>query len=324
MEKFEKLTSVAAPMDMINIDTDMVIPKQFLKTIKRSGLGKHLFHEMRYDEDGNEVEDFVLNQPAYRNAKILVAMPRYWDIDYLGMIDELVPGFEKGRLPTEQFPQLEAILLWKDEQHPGTRSLEQVSAMPFDTRILEAAEAAVKVDDPVVIIYTSGTTGVPKGAMHCHRVLIEGQNRILDEEIGCPPGGPPFGFPSGLGWDTSTEAKGYDGLKELAIKLNPTVGMWDPLNIAAEVQLIYKPYLERGRKLSHLPYKVVRCAAPSELARDAGGKRAVGERQREAARACGEIVEGLLYPQEPRGKLPAQQSVPSRASGRSSRKCSIL
>lgn len=67
-----------------------------------------------------------------------------------------------------------------------------------------------------------------------------------------------------------------------------------PLNIAAEVQLIYKPYLERGRKLSHLPYKVVRCAAPSELARDAGGKRAVGERQREAARECGEIVEGLL------------------------------
>ena len=67
-----------------------------------------------------------------------------------------------------------------------------------------------------------------------------------------------------------------------------------PLNIAAEVQLIYKPYLERGRKLSHLPYKVVRCAEPSELARDAGGKRAVGERQREAARACGEIVEGLL------------------------------
>lgn len=67
-----------------------------------------------------------------------------------------------------------------------------------------------------------------------------------------------------------------------------------PLNIAAEVQLIYKPYLEKGRKLSHLPYKVVRCAAPSELARDAGGKRAVGEAQREAARACGEIVEGLL------------------------------
>ncbi len=73
MDKFDKLTSVAAPMDMINIDTDMIIPKQYLKTIKRSGLGKHLFAEMRYDEDGNEVEDFVLNQPAYRNAQILVA-----------------------------------------------------------------------------------------------------------------------------------------------------------------------------------------------------------------------------------------------------------
>ena len=67
-----------------------------------------------------------------------------------------------------------------------------------------------------------------------------------------------------------------------------------PLNIAAEVQLIYRPYLDRGRKLSHLPYKVVRCAAPSELARDAGGKRAVGEAQREAARVCAEIVEGVL------------------------------
>ena len=80
-----------------------------------------------------------------------------------------------------------------------------------------------------------------------------------------------------------------------------------PLNIAAEVQLIYKPYLERGRKLSHLPYKVVRCAAPSELARDAGGKRAVGERQLQAQRVCGEIVEGLLYPQEAREQLPAKE-----------------
>ncbi len=73
MEKFTKLTGVAAPMDMINIDTDMIIPKQFLITIERSGLGKNLFFEMRFDADGNEVEDFVLNQPAYRDATILVA-----------------------------------------------------------------------------------------------------------------------------------------------------------------------------------------------------------------------------------------------------------
>jgi 3-isopropylmalate/(R)-2-methylmalate dehydratase small subunit len=73
MEKFTKLTGVAAPMPMINVDTDMIIPKQFLKTIERSGLGKNLFDEMRYDQDGNENPDFVLNKPAYRKAQILVA-----------------------------------------------------------------------------------------------------------------------------------------------------------------------------------------------------------------------------------------------------------
>ena len=73
MEKFEKLTGIAAPMPLVNIDTDMIIPKQFLKTIKRSGLGANLFDEMRFDQDGTEIADFVLNKPAYRDAKILVA-----------------------------------------------------------------------------------------------------------------------------------------------------------------------------------------------------------------------------------------------------------
>ena len=73
MEKFTKLDAVVAPLNMINVDTDMIIPKQFLKTIKRSGLGKNLFDEMRYGDDGSEIEDFVLNQSAYRNAQILVA-----------------------------------------------------------------------------------------------------------------------------------------------------------------------------------------------------------------------------------------------------------
>ncbi|MZR15333.1 3-isopropylmalate dehydratase small subunit [Maritimibacter sp. DP07] len=73
MEKFEKLTGIAAPMPLVNIDTDMIIPKQFLKTIKRSGLGVNLFDEMRYDREGNEIPDFVLNQPQYREAQILVA-----------------------------------------------------------------------------------------------------------------------------------------------------------------------------------------------------------------------------------------------------------
>jgi 3-isopropylmalate/(R)-2-methylmalate dehydratase small subunit len=72
MESFTKLTGVAAPLPLINVDTDMIIPKQFLKTIERSGLGKNLFDEMRYDPEGNEIADFVLNRPAYRRAQILV------------------------------------------------------------------------------------------------------------------------------------------------------------------------------------------------------------------------------------------------------------
>ena len=73
MEKFTTLTSVAAPLPIINVDTDMIIPKDYLKTIKRTGLGKGLFSEMRFNPDGSEVPDFVLNQPQYRKAQILVA-----------------------------------------------------------------------------------------------------------------------------------------------------------------------------------------------------------------------------------------------------------
>ncbi|MFO1202057.1 MAG: 3-isopropylmalate dehydratase small subunit [Tabrizicola sp.] len=73
MDKFTTLTGVAAPMPLVNIDTDMIIPKQFLKTIQRSGLGKNLFDEMRYTQDGKEIPDFVLNQPAYRKSQIIVA-----------------------------------------------------------------------------------------------------------------------------------------------------------------------------------------------------------------------------------------------------------
>ena len=73
MEKFELLKGIVAPLEMINVDTDMIIPKQFLKTIKRSGLGKNLFHELRYDIQGNIKNDFVLNWDPYKQASILVA-----------------------------------------------------------------------------------------------------------------------------------------------------------------------------------------------------------------------------------------------------------
>ena len=72
MKKFDKIKAIAAPLPMVNVDTDMIIPKQFLKTIKRSGLGKNLFHELRYDINGNLKNDFVLNWEFYKNAKILI------------------------------------------------------------------------------------------------------------------------------------------------------------------------------------------------------------------------------------------------------------
>jgi len=73
MEKFDKLTSVAAPLPLINVDTDMIIPARFLKTIKRTGLGADLFSTLRFNEDGSDREDFVLNKPAYKDAEILIA-----------------------------------------------------------------------------------------------------------------------------------------------------------------------------------------------------------------------------------------------------------
>ena len=103
MNKFTTLTGVAAPLPLINVDTDMIIPKQFLKTIKRSGLGKNLFDEMRYDADGNEIGDFVLNKPAYRSAEILVAGDNFgcgssrehapWALLDFGIRCVIAPGF---------------------------------------------------------------------------------------------------------------------------------------------------------------------------------------------------------------------------------------
>ena len=73
MQKFSKLKSIPAYLPIVNIDTDMIIPKQFLKTIKRTGLGKNLFFEMRYDDNGNKISDFILNQDPFTNSKILIA-----------------------------------------------------------------------------------------------------------------------------------------------------------------------------------------------------------------------------------------------------------
>jgi 3-isopropylmalate/(R)-2-methylmalate dehydratase small subunit len=132
MDKFTTLTGVAAPLPLRNIDTDMIIPKQFLKTIKRTGLGKSLFYEMRYDEQGNEVSDFVLNQPAYRKATILVTGENFgcgssrehapWSLLDFGIRCIIAPDFadifynncfQNGILPIK-LPQAEVDKLMDD------------------------------------------------------------------------------------------------------------------------------------------------------------------------------------------------------------------
>lgn len=103
MEAFTKLTGIAAPLPQINVDTDMIIPKQFLKTIKREGLGINLFDEMRYNDDGSENPDFVLNKPAYREAQVLVGGENFgcgssrehapWAIKDFGIRCVIAPSF---------------------------------------------------------------------------------------------------------------------------------------------------------------------------------------------------------------------------------------
>ena len=134
MDKFETFSGIAAPMPLVNIDTDMIIPKQFLKTIKRSGLGVHAFDEMRYDDDGNEIPDFILNQSAYREASILIAGDNFgcgssrehapWPLSDFGIKVVVSTSFadiffnncfKNGMLPIV-LPQEQVDLLMKDAE----------------------------------------------------------------------------------------------------------------------------------------------------------------------------------------------------------------
>ena len=141
MDKFTTLTGVAAPLPLRNIDTDMIIPKQFLKTIKRTGLGKSLFYEMRYDQEGKEIADFVLNQPAYRKATILVTGENFgcgssrehapWSLLDFGIRCIIAPDFadifynncfQNGILPIK-LPQAEVDKLMDDAQRGSNATL---------------------------------------------------------------------------------------------------------------------------------------------------------------------------------------------------------
>jgi 3-isopropylmalate/(R)-2-methylmalate dehydratase small subunit len=142
MEKFTRLSGIAAPLPIINVDTDMIIPKQFLKTIKRSGLGVNLFDEMRYDDDGNEIPDFVLNRPQYRAAEILIAGDNFgcgssrehapWAIKDFGIRCIIAPSFadifhsncfKNGILPIV-LPKAQVDLLMREAEKGANARIE--------------------------------------------------------------------------------------------------------------------------------------------------------------------------------------------------------
>lgn len=137
MEKFDKLSGVAAPLRMINVDTDIIIPKQFLKTVKRTGLGIHAFNDIRYNEDGTEREDFVLNNPEHREASILITGENFgcgssrehapWAISDMGIRCIIAPSFadifynnsfKNGILPIELPQDQVDALMDEAEQNP--------------------------------------------------------------------------------------------------------------------------------------------------------------------------------------------------------------
>jgi 3-isopropylmalate/(R)-2-methylmalate dehydratase small subunit len=177
MDKFETITGVAAPLPLINVDTDMIIPKQFLKTIKRSGLGVNLFDEMRYDDDGAERPDFVLNRPAYRDARILVAGENFgcgssrehapWALLDFGIRAVIAPSF------ADIFHEN----CFKNGILPIVLPPEQVDAVMADAE--KGANARITVDlEAQEVRLTDGTAfpfAVDPFRKHC---LLEGLDEI--------------------------------------------------------------------------------------------------------------------------------------------------
>jgi len=163
MDKFTKIEGVAAPLPLVNIDTDMIIPKQFLKTIKRTGLGANLFDEMRFNQDGTEIESFVLNQPAYRDAQVLVAGENFgcgssrehapWALLDFGIRVVIAPSFadiffnncfKNGILPIA-LPQEEVDKLMADAER-GANAILTVDLVSQTITGPDGGEIAFEVD----------------------------------------------------------------------------------------------------------------------------------------------------------------------------------
>ena len=177
MEKFTTFTGIAAPMPLVNIDTDMIIPKVFLKTIKRSGLGVHAFDEMRYDREGNEIPDFVLNKPQYREAQILVAGDNFG----CGSSREHAPwalaDFGIKVIVSTSFADIFFNNCFKNGMLPVVLPQEQVDILMQDSE--KGENARMTVDLEAQVITTSDgqviTFDVDPFRKHC---LLEGLDDI--------------------------------------------------------------------------------------------------------------------------------------------------
>ena len=187
MDKFTTLTGIAAPLPLINVDTDMIIPKQFLKTIKRSGLGVNLFDEMRYDDDGKEIADFVLNQPAYRDAEILVGGDNFgcgssrehapWALLDFGIRCVIAPSFadiffnncfKNGILPIP-LPQEQVDILMKDaEKGANARMTVDLEAQTITTS--EGQIISFEVDAFKKHCLLNGLDDIGLTMAHDHRI----------------------------------------------------------------------------------------------------------------------------------------------------------
>ncbi|MEM7596555.1 MAG: 3-isopropylmalate dehydratase small subunit [Pseudomonadota bacterium] len=159
MDKLTKISGVAAPMPLINIDTDMIIPKQFLKTIKRSGLGVHAFSEMRYDADGNEIADFVLNRPAYRGAKILIAGDNFGCGSSREHAPWAIKDFGIRVVVSTSFADIFFNNCFKNGILPITLPQEQVDILMQDAE--RGANAIMTVDLEANVITTSDGQEIP-------------------------------------------------------------------------------------------------------------------------------------------------------------------
>ena len=151
MDKFRTFTGVAAPMRLVNIDTDMIIPKQFLKTIKRTGLGISLFHEMRYDDAGKENPEFVLNRKAWRNAEILVAGDNFGCGSSREHAPWAIKDFGIRCVISTSFADIFHNNCFKNGILPVTLKGEEVEALMLHAESGENARMTVNLEDQQIV-----------------------------------------------------------------------------------------------------------------------------------------------------------------------------